>query len=202
MAQQGVIAAVLAGGRGARLGGRKPEARLGGEPLVVCALRAAERAGLNAFVVAKAGIALPPLRHEVVREPDQPAHPLCGALAALAHASADVDRAEGVLLLACDMPFLAPALLAALASARGTALARVGGRAEPLPARVPLGAAGALRAALERRASLRSALEELSPVYIEEPELAHFGDPARMFFNVNDAADLSAASELLGGAAR
>jgi molybdopterin-guanine dinucleotide biosynthesis protein A len=197
MAGLRVIAAVLAGGRGTRLGGRKPETFLGGEPLIARALRAPELAGLETIVVAKAATELPQLRHEVVREPDGPGHPLCGALAALEHVRAGPARADAVLLLACDMPFLAPSLLMALASLEGAALTRAGERAEPLPARVPLEAAAALRAALELRSPLRAALEQLSPRYIERGELARFGDPARMLFNVNDRADLTVAGELL-----
>jgi molybdopterin-guanine dinucleotide biosynthesis protein A len=49
-----LIVAVLAGGRGRRLGGSKPLAQFGGAPLIERPLAAAREAGLDAVVVAKA----------------------------------------------------------------------------------------------------------------------------------------------------
>jgi molybdopterin-guanine dinucleotide biosynthesis protein A len=66
------LVAVLAGGRGRRMGAPKPLARLGGAPLVERPLAAAAEAGLPAVVVAKAGTRLPP-GLTVWREPDEPA---------------------------------------------------------------------------------------------------------------------------------
>lgn len=49
----GGLGAVLAGGRGSRLGGAKPTAELAGRPLISYPLAALAAAGLEAFVVAK-----------------------------------------------------------------------------------------------------------------------------------------------------
>ena len=64
------LVAVLAGGRGRRLGGAKPAAELCGRPLVAWPLEAARAAGLEAVVVAKAGTPLPDLDVPVWIEPD------------------------------------------------------------------------------------------------------------------------------------
>lgn len=192
MAEQRAIAAVLAGGRGERLGNDKPAALLAGEPLVRRALEAAGRAGLEAIVVAKPDTALPALEQKIVREPADPRHPLCGALAAIEYA-ARLAHVDAVLLLACDMPFLAAGLLSSLASQRGAALASLDGRMQPLPARIPVCAAVSLRRSLEQRRSLTDALRALSPRVLDEVELARFGDPACLLFNVNEERDLQTA---------
>ena len=46
---------------------------------------------------------------------------------------------------------------------------------------------------------MRDAVAALDPFVIAEERVARFGDPERIFFNVNSPADLAAAEELLGG---
>jgi molybdopterin-guanine dinucleotide biosynthesis protein A len=214
-----VVGAVLAGGRGRRLGGGKATALLAGRPLISYPLAAMAAAGIDAFVVAKPDTELPPLaggsigdrgaaRVEVVRESAEPSHPLMGIIAALRHAG------RPVVVLAGDMPLASPALLAALASggiaapSGGSTLTvdrpldlgifaeaplvvpAPGGQPEPLQARWSPALLPALEAALAREEPLRRTLAALSPRLIGDVELARFGDPARMFLNVNDAADL------------
>jgi molybdenum cofactor guanylyltransferase len=196
MADPSAIAAVLAGGRGERLGGAKAMTPLGGRPLICHPLAAARGAGLEALVVAKPSTRLPPLAEVVLHEPERPRHPLCGVITALEHAAAR-SPAPAVLLLACDMPFLTSPLLGWLASLEGAAMAEVDGRPQPLlsrclPAHLPL-----LRRALEERRSLSGALRELAPRVVDEHELARFGSPERLCFNVNDAEDLRRAEEWL-----
>ena len=77
------IVAVLAGGRGRRMGRPKALVELGGAPLIAHPLAAAAAAGLDAVVIAKAGTALPALDVPVWLEPDQPVHPLLGIVTAL-----------------------------------------------------------------------------------------------------------------------
>jgi molybdenum cofactor guanylyltransferase len=187
------LVAVLAGGRGRRMGGSKPLARLGGVPLVAHALAAAEAAGLAAVVVAKPGVALPRLTVPVWLEPDEPVHPLLGIATALA-------RADGaVVAVACDMPFVPGPLLARLAAGPESAV-RVAGRLEPFPARYEPAALPALRAALDRGDSLRATVAALAPVALDEPELAAFGDPRRMLASINTPEELAAANESSGTA--
>jgi molybdenum cofactor guanylyltransferase len=184
----GVVVAALAGGAGSRIGGEKALVELGGRPLISYPLGAADRAGLPAIVVCKRATALPQLGVRVLHEPDEPAHPLCGVLAALSYAQAPV------LAVGCDMPFLAPPLLRALAAdPAGARTIRLGARPQPLPSLFPLGCEPLLQAALAERRSLHSALELLGPEELTETQVAAFGDPARMLFSVNGPEDLARA---------
>lgn len=181
------IGAVLAGGRGRRMGGAKALAELAGRPLIAYPLAAVEGAGLEPVVVAKPGTRLPRLGTRVIREPAQPTHPLCGILAVL-------GEGRPAVVLGCDMPFVPPDLLTWLAGLGvRVAVPRVGDRLEPFPARLEPGVAPALREALDRGAPLRETLAALRPRIVGEAELRRFGDPARITQSVNDPASLAAA---------
>ena len=104
-----VTAAILAGGLGSRIGGDKALVQLGGRPLITYPLAAAQAAGLDAVIVAKRHTKLPPLDVPVLLEPDAPTHPLLGVITAL-------EQLPAVVALPCDMPFVRPADLAALAA--------------------------------------------------------------------------------------
>jgi molybdenum cofactor guanylyltransferase len=202
VSERAAIVAVLAGGRGERLGGAKACVELAGAPLIAYPLRAAARAGLGAVVVAKEGSTLPPVRERVIREPAEPRHPLCGLVCALEHAARAPDE-PAVVVLACDMPFLSGALVRALArEPEGAAMACLDGLAQPTLCRCEPTHLPALRAALERRLSLRAALRSLEPVMLEESWLERFGEPARLCFNVNTPAELALARASLTGRAR
>jgi molybdopterin-guanine dinucleotide biosynthesis protein A len=169
---------------------------LGGRPLISYPLSAARAAGLEAVVVAKADTALPPIQERVIVEPDEPRHPLCGALAALEHAERRSPGA-GVVLVGADMPFVTGALLRALAQVDKAALLEVGGHRQPLPARLLPANEQSLRGALEPESSLRAALAALAPRVLVEDELRAFGDPRRLCFSVNTPADLGRAGQWL-----
>jgi molybdopterin-guanine dinucleotide biosynthesis protein A len=196
MADQRAIVAVLAGGRGDRLGGAKPAAVLAGRPLVCHSLRAAADAGLEAIVVAKRSTMLPALRTRVVHEPEEPRHPLLGVLTALGFAAARAHP-PAVVTLACDMPFVTGPLLGWLARLDGVVMANVDGQPQPLLGRCPVEALPLLERELAAGRSLRSALAALAPIIVAESELSRFGDPARLCFNVNDPDDLRVAAEWL-----
>jgi len=172
------LVAVLAGGRGRRMGGDKAALALGGRALVEWPLAAAREAGLEAVVVVKASTVLPALEVPVWIEPDEPSHPLTGLVFAL-------ERAGGraVVGAACDMPFVGAELLGRLAAAEGAAAARAG---QPFPGRYEPSALPVLRAALEREAPVREALGALAP--------AELGAPAGALDGVNTPAELAAAA--------
>src|ERR1700735_4550529 len=113
------VGAVLAGGRGQRIGGDKAIVSLAGRPLLSYPVRAMLGALDHVVVVAKPSTVLPALDGVAVwREPEHPSHPLVGIAEAL-------RRAAGGWVLVCagDMPFVAVPLLgwlAAAASARDT----------------------------------------------------------------------------------
>ena len=191
MADQAIIA-VLAGGRGERLGRDKAMAELAGRPLISHPLAAARGTGLETIVVAKRTTVLPPLSERVLHEPEGPRHPLCGVVAALELAGAR-KPAQAVLVIACDMPFLTTPLLSWLAALDGTAMVELDGRPQPMLSRCEPDQLPALRAALNEERPLRRAIEALAPQRIGEAELAPFGNPERLCFNVNDRADLALA---------
>jgi len=166
---------------------------LAGRPLISYPLEALAAAGLERAVVAKPGSELPPLDCRVVREPARPLHPLSGVVAALRAAAG-----RPLVVLACDMPLVAPGLLAALARAPEPLVApELDGRVEPFPARVAPSLLPALEPALEREEPLRRTLESLAPRLLDEAELARFGDPRRICLGINDADDLRRAERLL-----
>jgi molybdopterin-guanine dinucleotide biosynthesis protein A len=200
--------AVLAGGRGSRLDGAKATADLGGKPLISYPLDALAAADLQPFVVVKPATA-PSVRSlfrigvqtanggpdgavEVVVEPAEPTHPLAGIVAALRRAQ------RPLVVLGCDFPFVPPALLRFLADApEPLVVPAPGGDAQPLVARWTPELLPDLEAALAREEPLRRTVAALGPRLLTDAELAAFGDPARVFFNVNTPADLHLAAELL-----
>jgi molybdopterin-guanine dinucleotide biosynthesis protein A len=188
-----LIGAVMAGGRGIRFGLPKAAAELAGRPLLAYPLAAFSGASIRAVVVAKRESPLPDLDVDVLLEPDEPAHPLCGIVTAL-------ERAGGraVLACGCDMPFVTPELLTLVASSDGKLVVpRAGGRFHPLLARYDPALLDSLRGALVERRPLQSAVAALEPTVIDETELRTLGDPDRLFFNVNEPADLRRAELLL-----
>jgi molybdopterin-guanine dinucleotide biosynthesis protein A len=190
-----VIGAVMAGGRGTRLGAPKSTIELAGRPLLEYPLAAFSGASIQAVVVAKSGTPLPQLEAELWLEADEPAHPLCGIVTAL-------ERADGraVLVCGCDMPFVSAALLKMLASSNGRLVVpRVGDHLHPVLARYDPVLLEPLRAALDERRPLQSAIADLEPRLIEESELRALGDPELLLFNVNEPGDLRRAEELLRG---
>ena len=163
------LAVVLAGGLSRRMGSPKAVVPLGGKPLIAWPLAAAAAAGLDVVVVAKPGSSLPPLDVAVWDEPETPAHPLTGLVAALERAG------RPIVALACDMPFVTPDLIARLAATTGVAVPR----GEAFPARYEPAALGVLRTGLARQAAVRAVLAELgaTTVAADPAELTGINDP-------------------------
>jgi molybdopterin-guanine dinucleotide biosynthesis protein A len=185
------LGAVLAGGRGTRLGQPKPSARVGGRALIDYPLAALQAAGVETVVVAKPRSPLPVLPVEIWEEPAEPAHPLCGIVRAL-------QGGRPVLVVGCDMPLITPAAVSWLAGLPGPlAVPGVGGRLHPLLARYDPELAGPLERALRHRAPLQAAIRELRPRVLGAAEIRRFGDPDRLLFNVNTPEDLAEAERLL-----
>jgi molybdopterin-guanine dinucleotide biosynthesis protein A len=135
-----VRAAILTGGRGSRVGGDKPNLDLGGRPMVEWVEDAARAAGLEPVRIAdRAG---------------DIAHPLAGVVAALERFG------EPLVVIACDVPFVDPGLLRAVASAPPGA-AMVEGN--PLVARYEPAHLPHFRDALLREAPLRATVAALDP---------------------------------------
>lgn len=175
-----VIVAVLAGGRGSRLGGAKALTPLGGEPLIARPVAAARAAGLDVVVVAKPDTTLPGL--PVLVEPASPTHPLLGLVTALEHHGP-------IVAVACDQPWVTADWLRTLAEHDGPALAVAD---EPFPGRYEPTQLPTLRTALADEASLRRTLAQLAPVVL--------GAPRELAASVNTPEDLAAAERALAGA--
>lgn len=177
------------------MGEPKAGLALAGRPLITYPVDALAAAGLVPLVVAKESSDLPDLECPIVREPDQRTHPATGILAAL-------DAAGGpVVVLAGDMPFVPAQLLAVLARLSGPAVLPIlAGRAQPLLARYEPSAATRLERAVERDEPLLDAVRALDPLVLGADELAGFGDPDLIAFNVNDRDDLAAAERLVKAA--
>jgi molybdopterin-guanine dinucleotide biosynthesis protein A len=169
--------AVLAGGRGTRIGGDKALTQLNGRALIEYPLHSARGARLDACVVAKRETRLPPLNVPILVEPDHPVHPLSGIVTALRHHPT-------VIALPCDMPLVPPSVLARLAASKAQLMLAAPG--EPFPALYAHSTLPVLERALAEEASLRSVLRTLAA-----PSLVGV-DPS-VLFSVNSSEDLDVA---------
>lgn len=183
----------MAGGLGTRIGAPKAGLPLRGRPLIEYPLAAFAAAGVEAVVIAKKRTPLPGLTVPVWLEPDEPVHPLVGIINGFERAESSV-----VVVCACDMPFVTGQLLARLFSLEHPlALPRAAGRLHPLLARYERALLPSLRTALQEQRAIHEAVASLDPYVLEEEELAPFGDPERLLFNINTPADLARAEELV-----
>lgn len=110
--------------------------------------------------------------------------------------TAVLEAPAPVVAIAWDMPFVTPGLIAALAEGLGSAdvvIPASGGRrgVEPLCAGYGPATGPAMAAALERGDLRAIAFHEAVRVHIiPEAGLLAYGDPGRLFFNVNTPEDL------------
>lgn len=184
---RGVTGAILAGGQSTRMGRNK--ALLPWEGGTVIDAVASLMRGLFDHVLV---VAADPEPYRFLGLPEARDHrpgmgPLGGIEAAL-RASPD----PRVFVVACDMPFLSPDLIRHMASLP-TAQAVVpymAGRPEPLHAlysRDALASVHSLLAEGERRVYVL--LDRLDVRRVEEDEVRRFGDPERVFANLNRPED-------------
>jgi len=180
------------------MGGPKALAELASRPLVARVVSTVGSAGLDPVVVAKPDSPLPKLDCRVLTEPSEPRHPLTGVLAVLG-----ASAGRGVVAIACDMPLVPGKLLTWLAQLEEpVAVCEVGGKLEPLLGRYSPEVADSLAESLAAGLAMRDAVAALDPFVIEEERVARFGDPARIFFNVNSPEDLAEAERLLAHTGR
>lgn len=184
------VGVVLAGGAGRRMGGAKPGALLAGRPLIDYPVAALSSVLSDVAIVAKEDTELPLLVGiSVWHEPAQPRHPLAGIVEALRRA-----KGRPVVVLACDLPLVTGAQVAALvnASSGGAAVvaAQAGGRLQPLCARYEPRALGLL-AGYDPNGRVVEQVARLEPATLEvEPDVLR---------NVNDRAGLAEVERLLRG---
>lgn len=107
------VGAILAGGRGLRIGGEKAIVELHGKALICYPVEAVREVLSRVAILAKTGTRLPALPGvDVWIEPESPRHPLVGITQALALAGG-----RPVLICAGDLPFVTPALIRRLVRA-------------------------------------------------------------------------------------
>ncbi|HVT08644.1 MAG TPA: molybdenum cofactor guanylyltransferase [Polyangia bacterium] len=197
-------AAIIAGGRARRLGGAvKPFLAVDGVAIADRQLAVLRPLfGRIIAVVAEAGDAAAWRERgvETVTDAIAGAGPMAGVAAALAAAAPDA-----VVCVAGDLPFLSPALLAALRDrdpeAGAIAPRTGGGNVEPLCARYGSRCLPALQAHLAAgRLALHALLAETEGViWLQGEELAALDPGGRSFLNVNTAEDLARAERLARG---
>ena len=186
------LGAVLAGGRGSRLGGAKATAEVLGRPLLAWSLDALRAAVPDVVVIAKPATPLPDCDAPVHRDEPEDCHPRHGIVSALRRGGG-----RPVVVVPCDMPLVPPALLEVLLDVvedgAPAAMPRSEGRVHPLCAAYAPEALSDLEAA-DRDEPLTLTLDRLGAVVLEADAAAD-----RML-NVNTRADLAIAEILIGRA--
>jgi molybdopterin-guanine dinucleotide biosynthesis protein A len=189
--------AILAGGGATRMGGvPKGLLEVGGRRILDRLVATFEEAlGSLPLLVANAPDApgwRPDLRVVADRRPG------CGTLGGLL--TAVLEAPAPVVCVAWDMPFVPPGLLRTLAAGLADAdvcIPASGGRrgVEPLCAAYGPRAGPAMAAALDR-GDLRAIAfhDSVRVTVLPEPTVRRFGEPERLFYNVNTVAELERAN--------
>lgn len=198
-----VLAAVIAGGASTRFGSPKAFAKVGGERVVDRVLHALRSVCAEEDIVCiandpvlAAGIGLPS-RPDVIAG--------IGALGGIHAALAWAREREhaGILAVGCDMPFIEPRLLHALlahtAAVDAVLPASEGPRGvEPLCAWYGIGCVPAIEAAVARGDRRMIGFHDSIRVSVMPlGDVRAYGDPSRMFMNLNAPSDRDLAERLL-----
>jgi molybdopterin-guanine dinucleotide biosynthesis protein A len=198
-----LFGALLAGGENRRFGSHKALAPVGGRPILDRALEALAGATDRIGIVANE-----PGPYLAAGRPVRPdLRPGAGALGGILTAVrwAMEEGCEAAAVLACDMPFVPGALIRRLADEAGPGIvaapASAGRRGlEPLCAVYGVGTAAAIEAALDRGdRAVVSFFDEVELRVLDADEVRRFGDPGRMFWNVNRPEDRATADDLAAG---
>ena len=190
---------ILAGGFGRRLGRDKATTEAGGRPLLHWSALAAAQVSDDIVVARRPDQQLPPLDGVHWREAVDHRHdrgPLAGLEAALPLIEQDVAVA-----VACDMPFLKPALMRAIAEACDgveIAMPYLDGVAQPLLAAYrPTIVPHATRLLEEGDGRIRALLPLVEHRLLVEDELRVLDPRLESFTNVNHLEDLNAVEAVL-----
>lgn len=187
--------AILAGGAARRLGGlRKSHLRIGGRTVLDRQLAAFEAVGVPVVLVVDRADRLDDAPCPVLVDGWPGAGPLGGLATALTS-----GRADRWLVVACDLPFIAPAFLALLIDRLGehdAVVPRDDDRWHPLAAAYAAPSGDVFRTAVERgeRAIWRT-LSALDVVALERFALDAVDPGRRLLVNLNTPADIEALDE-------
>lgn len=204
MSEELLFGALLAGGENRRYGSHKALAPVGGRPILERSLAAMAAATDRIGIVANE-----PGPYLAAGRPVRPdLRPGTGVLGGILTAVrwAREEGCTAALVLACDMPFVSGALLRRLAREAGPGIvaapASSGRRGlEPLCAVYGVATDAAIEAALDRGdRAVVSFFDAVELRVLGEEEVRRFGDPGRMFWNVNRPGDRETADEWAAGA--
>jgi molybdopterin-guanine dinucleotide biosynthesis protein A len=189
MSTHPVAAAILAGGRARRFGGRdKSRLVVDGRSIIVRQIDVLQRVTPEVFIVASDTARFADLGLPV--QPD--AVPGAGAIGGL-YTALETASSELVIVVACDLPFLDEGMLrrlVALAAAGDGAWVRTSGGIEPLLACYRREARATVRAEIEAgRLKLQDLAAHLRMAALDGEELARFGPAARLLANINTPDD-------------
>jgi molybdopterin-guanine dinucleotide biosynthesis protein A len=186
-------ALILAGGDSSRMGQDKANLILDDATLLQRATATLQK------VFPKVIISVREPRAEVALPQVCDAEPDGGPLAGLVAGLAQVES-SWMFALACDMPFIQPAVIERMAELRGehqAVVPLIGGHPQPLfafYAKAALDTMREMQAAGEKR--VRAVLQQLDIRYVDEAELRDCDPQFRSFFDLDTPQDLKAAQEL------
>jgi molybdopterin-guanine dinucleotide biosynthesis protein A len=199
-----VLGVILAGGANRRFGSHKALARIAGRTILERTLDALAPVVEQTVIVANEPE--PYLAFGLAIRPDiRPDRGVLGGILTAVHWAGEQGR-EAALVLGCDMPFVPSSLLARIAEEadpEGVTLPASEGRRgfEPLCAAYGTGTLDAIERALALGERAVISFFPTVPVRILDFEIvSRFGDPARMFLNVNRPEDRQRAESLASGA--
>lgn len=183
-------AVILAGGDSRRMGQDKATLALNGKPL----MQHVTDAVVQVFPHVMISVRQPREGVDFAQICDAP-HEV-GPLAGLAAALASIET-PWLCAVACDMPFVSPALLVFLAQQRAghqAVVPVVQGHPQPLAAFYARSCLGVIREVLasDGKHSLRALLERLDVCYVDEAQLLEHDPQLRSFFDLDTPEDVAA----------
>jgi len=195
-------AIILAGGDSQRMGSDKANLLLGKQTLLQRVIEAMQQVFPNVIISVRQPrpeIKLPQVCDEQSGAGMRGGGPLVGLAAAL-----DQITTPWAFVVACDMPFVEPAMVELLADFRfdyQAVVPVVQGHAQPLAAYYAGSCLGKLRAHLAGggKNSMRALLEQLQVHYVDESKLLKADPALRSFFDLDTPQDVATAQKRLGG---
>lgn len=192
-----VTAAIMAGGKSTRMGTDKAFVPLQGKPMIEHVLERVEGLGDETILIANEAEKYSFLNLPIFGDIYVNCGPLGGLHSALYHASF-----PHVLVVACDMPWLNPQLLAFMLSLRHTADAivpRWSKFPEPLHAVYGSQCLGPIETNLQaKNLKLISFYAQVDVRYLDQTAISAFDPEGRSFSNVNTPEDLNSATSQSG----
>jgi molybdenum cofactor guanylyltransferase len=193
-----VTGAIIAGGSASRLAGRPKGLEIVDGARIIDRVAGVLRAHCERLLIAPGSLDAAGWLRDAAVAPD--VLPVKASITGI-HAAISASAGD-VVAVAWDMPFVSSTLIGELIrrldKTASAVVPIVNGKPEPLCAAYSKRAADAVGMAMKAGILKNSEVLARLPnvVWIEEPELRQFGDPAVMFFNVNTPADLTKAEEI------